>query len=149
MIRKTKLSDSYFLIKVHRESVRVIAKNHYSKAAIRGWTSKKPYNFKKFVRASNSYVYEKDKKILGFVNFSKNKIWGLYIHPSVKGKGIGKRLLTFALNKIKGYKQIELESSLVAVEFYKSQGFKIIETRKIKLGGVETEAFFMKKDLLH
>lgn len=76
---------------------------------------------------------DKDE-LVGFVCLSTSAflITGLYVHPNFIRKGIGTNLLNF-INKIaqeSGCKVIRVYSSLTAVDFYKAQGFQVINYSK-------------------
>ncbi len=85
------------------------------------------------------YVVEKDEKIIGCggINYEVDKnsafiSWDI-IHPDYQGKGIGKELLEFRINKIKTmglYSQIIVRTSQFTFKFYGKAGFKLIEIVK-------------------
>ena len=55
------------------------------------------------------------------------------IHPDYQGKGIGKELLHFRINKIKEkneYAQIIVRTAQFTFDFYKKAGFQLTETKK-------------------
>ncbi|MDP2642941.1 MAG: GNAT family N-acetyltransferase [Candidatus Peregrinibacteria bacterium] len=54
---------------------------------------------------------------------------GLYVHKDYVGKGIGKHLLKLAENSIEklGCKQIILQSTVTAKDFYKKHGYRVIK----------------------
>lgn len=149
MIVKAKKKDMHFIVRLHRQSVWKLNKDHYSKTQLRGWTAKKTFMFKKFFLFGNLYVYKEDDKIIGFVNYKKNEVWGLYLSPEAKGKGIGKKLLLFAENNMKKSKakEVVLESSLMAVNFYEHMGYVKIKENQRTFGGVKVTSVEMKKKL--
>jgi putative acetyltransferase len=64
--------------------------------------------------------------ILGFIGVAENKVEMLFIHPDARGKGIGKQLLTFAIQTL-GANQVDVnEQNGQAVGFYLHAGFKVI-----------------------
>jgi len=83
------------------------------------------------------YVVELNNNIIGCggINYepeSNSAIisWDI-IHPNYQGKGIGKELLEFRINKIKEkkeYAQIIVRTSQFTFKFYEKAGFKLIES---------------------
>lgn len=66
------------------------------------------------------------KKISGFVGVAAGKIEMLFIHPDYRGLGIGKSLLSFAINELNAQALDVNEQNTQAVGFYFKQGFEII-----------------------
>ncbi len=85
------------------------------------------------------FVIEQYNKIIGCggINYElENKTaiisWDI-IHPQQQGKGIGKNLLTFRINKIKKtklYTQIIVRTSQHTFKFYNKLGFVLLQTSK-------------------
>jgi len=73
------------------------------------------------------YVYKDNKEqILGFLGVADSKIEMLFIDSESRGTGIGKRLLTYAMEELKAYKLDVNEQNEQAIGFYLHQGFKVI-----------------------
>ena len=67
----------------------------------------------------------KAEKILGFIGVADQKIEMLFIHPDVRGNGIGKQLLSYAITE-KGADKVDVnEQNEQAVGFYLHAGFTI------------------------
>ena len=81
---------------------------------------------KMFNRTPISYVAIEGDTILGVIRGNKNKVTSLMVDSKFHGKGTGKKLMAkFELEAIKkGSKFIKIRSSLVAVKFYESCGYK-------------------------
>ncbi|MBE8168528.1 MAG: GNAT family N-acetyltransferase [Shewanella sp.] len=79
------------------------------------------------VVAEHFYVAESKNEILatGFVDFSKNQVEALFVHPKAMGMGLGKQMLIYLeqLALDKAIKRLTLESTLNAATFYRSQGY--------------------------
>ncbi len=85
------------------------------------------------------YVVEQGSKIIGCggINYEPESnsaviSWDI-IHPNYQGKGIGKELLEFRINKIKEKKkhtQVIVRTSQFTFKFYEKAGFKLIESVK-------------------
>lgn len=66
-----------------------------------------------------------DRRIMGFLGLTSEKIEMLYVQPDQMGKGIGKFLLQYAIQE-KGVSMVDVnEENQQAVGFYKKMGFKI------------------------
>lgn len=61
----------------------------------------------------------------GFLGISEDKIEMLFIDPSIRGKGIGKALLHYALHTLGTTKVDVNEQNEQAVGFYRHMGFKV------------------------
>ena len=97
---------------------------------------------------STIFIGEINNETIGFVAFDKHEITWLYVDPKFFGKGYGRRLLDFVLNKaLRPTKVTVLNNNLRAISLYKSYGFKIISKNKGKIPLTEIEAigFNMEK----
>ena len=66
-----------------------------------------------------------DDRIIGFLGLTAEKIEMLYVQPEQMGKGIGKFLLSYAIQE-KGVSMVDVnEENQQAVGFYQKMGFKI------------------------
>lgn len=66
-------------------------------------------------------------KVHGFIGIADAKIEMLFLDPNDIGFGLGKQLMTFALNEIKAIKVDVNEQNIQAVNFYKKFGFETYE----------------------
>ena len=48
-----------------------------------------------YIPDSDTWVYEKDSEIVGFISMINNEIGGLFVMPNILGKGIGTKLVNF------------------------------------------------------
>lgn len=64
-------------------------------------------------------------QIAGFMGVAEGKIEMLFIHPNLRGQGIGKRLLQHATHQLKAYEVDVNEQNEQAVGFYKHLGFEV------------------------
>lgn len=65
--------------------------------------------------------------ILGFIGVKDNKIEMLYVLNKVRGMGIGKALMKYALERLAVNKVDVNEQNPAAREFYEAMGFKVID----------------------
>ncbi len=64
--------------------------------------------------------------ITGFLGLSDDKIEMLFIHPDVRGQGIGKQLLEYAVHE-QQIRSVDVnEQNEQAVGFYQHMGFRVI-----------------------
>lgn len=71
-------------------------------------------------------VRNQGNSILGFVGVAAGNIEMLFIHPDMRGKGIGKLLLRFAIEELGANKVDVNEANGQAVGFYEHSGFRTI-----------------------
>lgn len=83
--------------------------------------------------------------VCGFMGVSGHKIEMLFIHPSHRGLGLGKKLVAYALENF----QISLvdvnEQNSQALEFYKHLGFKVIGRSNLDSSGRPFPILHMEK----
>ncbi len=70
-------------------------------------------------------VKDDHKSILGFIGVADNKVEMLFVLNKCRGQGIGRQLLTFAINKLQAIRVDVNEQNPLAVEFYKHMGFEV------------------------
>ncbi|MBC3540379.1 GNAT family N-acetyltransferase [Rufibacter sediminis] len=70
-------------------------------------------------------------KMLGFAGVAADKLEMLFLHPSARGKGIGKRLLQHAVQQLKITKVDVNEENEQAVGFYLHEGFTVINRSEV------------------
>jgi putative acetyltransferase len=73
------------------------------------------------------YCLVQDDRVAGFLGVAEQKIEMLFLSPSYMGKGLGKKLMGFAIDELNIDKVDVNEGNTKAVEFYKKFGFKTYE----------------------
>lgn len=68
-------------------------------------------------------VNEEDKPI-AFIGIEENKIEMLFVHAELRGKGIGKQLIHYAISHYDAEKVTVNEQNPLAIGFYKHLGFR-------------------------
>lgn len=76
-------------------------------------------------------VRDEQKKIMGFMGMSDDKVEMLFIDPIFRGKGIGKSLMDHAIRNLRIRKVDVNEQNEQAVGFYKKLGFQVINRLKV------------------
>ena len=68
---------------------------------------------------------DKSGDILGFLGTTEQKIEMLFVHPALRGQGIGKALIRYAVREL-GIKLVDVnEQNTQAVGFYYAMGFAL------------------------
>jgi putative acetyltransferase len=151
-IRPVKHGDYKEIAELHQETIRSINSKDHSSDLIGAWSA---YNTEAFFRssdgASKRLVAIKDGKVIGFSDYSSEdcEIRGLYSHKDYTGQGIGSKLLEVSEEALKqsGCKNIILESTITARQFYENRGYKIVGKVFHVLGKEELPAFAMLKSI--
>lgn len=77
-----------------------------------------------YIPGSDSWVYEKDGEIIGFVSMIGNEIAGLFVLPNRQSQGIGTLLVDY-VRKMHQELEVEVfEKNEIGRAFYKKYGFE-------------------------
>lgn len=105
-----------------------------------------------FVRSAipltETYVYEEDGEVLGFIGVQDTYIAGMFVDASARSRGVGKKLLDYA-------KTVKTELNLKvylknerAISFYKREDFVIeSETTDVNTNEAELVMNWQRKEL--
>ena len=75
--------------------------------------------------ASHIYVVEQNRVVVGFLGYRNQHISWLFVHPELRGKGIGKEMICFVKSKLKNNISLYVAASNIsAISLYKTQGFQ-------------------------
>lgn len=126
-IRLSRPEDSEKIIKLQTSSLRELSSGYDSnqvESLVRSQASAR------FAQNEIAVVAEHENEIVGFASYLtySSQISGVYVHPSLIRQGIGTRLLK-AVEKIaidRGYKAIQVFSSLAGVSFYHANAYQSI-----------------------
>lgn len=76
---------------------------------------------------ADSWVYEEDNNIMGFISMLDNEIGGLFVSPDKQSKGIGSSLVDF-ISQTHPELEVEVfEKNSIGRAFYKKYGFTEIK----------------------
>ena len=90
-----------------------------------------------YIPNSNTWVYEIDNTIVGFISMINNEIGGLFVLPNNHSKGIGTKLVDF-IKKEHTVLEVEVfEKNLIGRAFYDKYGFERIKKYYHKESGSE------------
>ena len=79
------------------------------------------------------YVYD-DGVIKAFIMINNSEVKKLFVEPVLQGKGLGSKLLRYALDKCNVKYLWALEKNIRAINFYLNNGFKLSEDKKLEEG---------------
>lgn len=123
MIIQPVISDYETLLRIWENSVR--ATHDFLKEEDLQYY--KPLILNEYFYQVNLFCHEDDKhEIAGFMGIASDNLEMLFISPASRGKGIGKELLTYAIEQHK-VKRVDVnEQNVQAVGFYKHMGFQVV-----------------------
>ena len=70
-------------------------------------------------------VRDGDGQVVGFIGVEGDEVESLFIHPDWRGQGIGRRLLTYAIETVGATRLDVNEQNDQAVGFYRRMGFVV------------------------
>ena len=80
-----------------------------------------------YIPDSETWVYELDKSIVGFISMEGNEIGGLFVLPKNHSKGIGTKLVDFIKKEHLELEVEVFEKNHIGSGFYDKYGFKKIK----------------------
>lgn len=154
LIRSARMTDTEKIAATHRASIKALCSDFYATQDIDGW-----------IEIITSIIYEnaikekvmiiaedKDEILgLGILDLEYNEIGAIYIHPHVKGTGVGScLLLELEARALKdNIERLTLCSTINALGFYQHHGFVSEDKSFHELpNGVRLECIRMHKTLL-
>jgi putative acetyltransferase len=94
-------------------------------------------------------IRNEKKEIVGFLGVAEQNLEMLFIHPDVRGKGIGKALLSYAIHNMNVIKVDVNEQNEQALGFYKHFGFQVISRSELDASGKPYPILHMElKDIM-
>lgn len=91
------------------------------------------------------YGYEQDGRLVGFIGVAENNIEMLFVHNDYRYKGVGKRLVMYAIEKLKVCKVDVNEQNIQAVGFYQHRGFSVITRSDLDAEGKAYPILHMRR----
>lgn len=99
-----------------------------------------------YIPMADSFVYEDDKGIKGFISIINNEFIGaLFVDIDNQGSGIGKKLIDYVMHKYNHLSLAVYKENKKSVDFYISRGFKIIKEQLNEDSGYEE--YIMEKTI--
>lgn len=127
-IRKARPEDCSSIARVHSDAVRAIGPGYYSAEELESWQRPRPVaDYEQSIQNKEFLVATSGELIVAFgvLNPEKREIEALYTSPTVRGTGVGLKLLEQLEQKAQGFgfTSLRLNASLNAVGFYERAGF--------------------------
>jgi putative acetyltransferase len=89
-------------------------------------------------------VRDDNHSSIGFIGVSNGKVEMLFVHPNYFGKGVGKRLLEYAVQHMKTSELDVNEQNPKALAFYKKMGFVVVGRSELDSTGKPFPILHMK-----
>ncbi|MCY9871029.1 N-acetyltransferase [Vibrio barjaei] len=81
----------------------------------------------KYLPNSDTFVYERAGRVLGFYSLVNTNLAALFVDPQAQGDGIGMRLITDAKEKSQALSLSVYKHNCRAIGFYHRCGFSIVD----------------------
>ncbi|MBR0641584.1 GNAT family N-acetyltransferase [Plastoroseomonas hellenica] len=127
VLRPARTGDGAAVFEVTRQSIRALAKGHYSEAQLAGWMGDRtPAYYEDLIAQGRMVVAERDRRILGFVDAEAGEVTRLFLLAEAAGAGLGRRLLEIGIAAARAGHAgpIRLEATINAEGFYRRHGFR-------------------------
>ena len=156
IIRDYNVDDAEDVLECHYSAVHGLGIRDYSQEVCEIWSPEISENrLEHFLQndgESLRFVVESNSKIIGFAEYvpESNELRACYVHFNHIGKGIGKKLLNHLEQnaKDKGVTELQADSSLTALSFYKAMGYETIAEGVHTLrDGSKMKCVYIKKRL--
>lgn len=150
-IRAAVPADAAGIKNAHRASIRNLCRGHYTAEQIQVWSGRlRVQGYRNAMnRGEKMYVAKANGRIIGFSALIGKEVRAVYVHPKFAKKGVGKKLLAaveLAARRMK-LKILRLNSSLNAVPFYQSHGYKTLRRTTHLIGTCQIPCIAMRKNL--
>lgn len=89
------------------------------------------------------FVYD-DGILRGFIQLNGREVEHLYVEPFFRGRGIGARLLAYAVQERGAARLWALEKNPQAIRFYQREGFCLTGEKKLEEG---TEEYLLEMEI--
>tara|TARA_R110001583_G_scaffold50403_2_gene157320 strand:+ start:15922 stop:16347 length:426 start_codon:yes stop_codon:yes gene_type:complete len=123
MIRKYKESDIDEILEVWYQASRMA--HPFLDADFMGMEKRNIRDV--YIPNTSTWVFEKDKLILGFISMMGNEVGAIFVRPDNHGLGIGKQLMDFVSDFHEEMEVEVFERNNVGRAFYDRYGFELIE----------------------
>jgi len=80
-----------------------------------------------YIPNSETWVYEENNSVIGFISMIGNEIGGLFVLPDNQSNGIGTKLVDFILHIHKELEVEVFEKNVIGRAFYDKYGFEQIK----------------------
>lgn len=160
IVRRATIQDAEGIHLAHMKSIQEICSKDHSPEEIKAW-GHRPYREDQRINSIKNdlvWVVEDKGLVQGYGHlkiFEKDglkcgHIFGLYLTPQVLGKSLGKAIVDMMMQEVvvSNVKQVTLESTITAQEFYRKMGFVNNGPEiTIEISGTPIRCYPMKMDL--
>ena len=80
-----------------------------------------------YLPASETYVYEQEGAVKGFLSLYDNTIAAIFVNPDCQGRGIGQQLMAKAKELRESLNLTVYKANTKSIEFYQKCGFSIVK----------------------
>lgn len=82
---------------------------------------------KVYLPATETWIYEKEGEVVGFISMLNNEIGGLFVLPQFQDKGIGSALVNFVAIKFLELEVEVFDKNSIGRAFYDKYGFRPVK----------------------
>lgn len=80
-----------------------------------------------YLTIAQTWVYEKEGRVVGFISLIDNVVGGLFVQPSFQGQGIGQALMNHII-ELQGNLEVDVfELNSIGCRFYQKYGFVAVQ----------------------
>nr|ART36715.1 D600 [uncultured bacterium] len=150
-IRRARQEDCHSIGRVHIAAVTGISTGVYTSEEIQAWAvPREASSYEELIRSKEFFVAEHEDEIVGFgvLNQELAEVEAVYVTPKAGGRGIGLEVLRKLEERASdlGLRELRLNASLNAAEFYQKAGYVAQAPSKYRLlTGVEISCVPMVK----
>ena len=83
----------------------------------------------KFLPVAETYVFERDGAVVGFISLLENEVGGIFVAPPCQGQGIGRALMDWARGCRDHLELDVFEANRLGRAFYAAYGFAVVGKR--------------------
>lgn len=149
-------SDRDAIISIHKQSIYGLCSEHYTEEEMKAWTERlTPALFDEGMKDLNNIglVAADGNTVIGygFFNVKDRELRALYVLPRRASQGVGKRIMARLeeLSREKNINKLVLQSTINAVGFYRSLGYREIQTERHTVSeNISVACVRMEKDLV-
>ncbi|WP_275288305.1 GNAT family N-acetyltransferase [Halomonas elongata] len=87
------------------------------------WQSKVGEMRDRYIPASETFVYERNDRVVGFYSLFEDTLAAIFVDPDLQGQGIGTTLLDDAKGRREGLRLTVYRDNAPSVRFYENHGF--------------------------
>ena len=139
MIRKIEVTDYPRLVEIWESAVSA-THDFLKEEDFRYYKQQLPTYF----QYVNLYGWEKNGRLAGFMGIAEGNLEMLFVDNDYRGIGVGKELITYAIDNLEVTKVDVNEQNVQALGFYKHIGFQVYERSELDGEGKEYPILHMR-----